>query len=172
MDILILSIAIIVSAIWNSEMDSIQFKPSQSWFQKDWLPFKGFKFPKWFRATGGNDADTRAYSLSMPGRITSFIQSIGITKYWWNTLIYKERSWWIKYPLSPFNDGWHFCKFMMLQSWLIGYAVIIGVWWLPITGWGLNGLVFNISYDNSLKGLLQGIKLVLDIFKQENNKGI
>ncbi len=111
-DVIVLCVAIIISAIANSEMDSIQFKPSQCWF---------------------------------PNSI------------WWSTLNYKDRSWLIKYPLSMLGDGWHLCKFIMLYSLFTGIGLVLQnhypgvyIWiWFPLGVYCLNGLVFNLSYDNN-----------------------
>ena len=107
-DILIMCVAIIISAIFNSEQDTIMFKPLKCWF---------------------------ANSI------------------WWTQLRWQNRSWLIKYPLSMFGDGWHFCKFVSIISIHIGISIVIGSWWYWLGAYCLNGLIFNLFYDDGLKGM-------------------
>jgi hypothetical protein len=61
----------------------------------------------------------------------------------WNENLWKNRNWFIKYPLSFLLDGWHLCKSIMVMSYCL---IITGNILYAIILYAVQGVIFNLIY--------------------------
>lgn len=126
--------ALLLSAVFNSEQDTINYNPYLSWFTFSWWVKRG----------------------STPDKWVNNMNKIYQTKLW--NIVKVPTIWWLlKYPFSFLLDGWHFCKSLSILFILV--PIPLGVMFLG--GYGFNiffliwlgtyfiyGLLFNFFYHN------------------------
>jgi hypothetical protein len=110
-----------LAAIFDSERDTIQYKPFKAWSSSKWWLGENYLIRKLLAKSAG--------------------------QYRW---FIKPLYYLVKYPFSFLNNGWHLCKSTSLVFLILPLAIInpyLDWFWFVIAFYIYYGIVFNLSYD-------------------------